>query len=260
VASADTKEPSVITRAMNRPLKDKLLEKSIKLEQAEHAVMLADRAAGLAEFRRTETDYHKQQERAVKGLVDKAFKGGGESKPEGEAVPDDDETVTTTVDLGDRYTEEHHHHTHNHPKPDTVTNTTTTTTDKTEVVGAAPASGASAPATGATGATGATSATGATNGAAAPATNGKPSGSLAGTAAPWIAAAMAGPLGGALVGWYMASGKPDQPAVVQPSTVNVQDVQSAMQVEVFDEDGNSLEYIYTPQRPKPSTPTHAPKP
>jgi hypothetical protein len=68
----------------------------------------------------------------------------------------------------------------------------------------------------------------------------KVAGSAVGVVAPWIVAAMAGPLGAALVGWYL-SRDDGAPAV--------QDVQSAFQLELFDEQGNPLDYVYTPQRP-----------
>lgn len=100
MSSTDTSE-SLIQRAMNRPLTEKLSEKSVRLKQATEAILASDSAAGLAENRRTNKAYNQQSDRATKAMVDKWIKGNG-------AMPqDDDDTVIT--DLGDRYTENHYH-------------------------------------------------------------------------------------------------------------------------------------------------------
>lgn len=103
MASTDTKEPSVISKALNIPWEQRAAQKSVRIRQADEATFAADRAAGLAADRRADKSYKKQQERAVKAVVDQYVKGKG-----GNSVPDDDDAVYQ--DLGDRYQEIHHHH------------------------------------------------------------------------------------------------------------------------------------------------------
>lgn len=77
--------------------------KSVRIRQADEALMMADRAAGLAENRRSVKQYHLQQERAAAGVVGqwrRAKEGRGMNSEDGENV---------VVDLGDRYVEHHHH-------------------------------------------------------------------------------------------------------------------------------------------------------
>lgn len=103
MVSTDTKKPSLISRALNRPWLQRATQKSVRIRQADEALMMADRAAGLAEDRRTNKNYHEQQERVVKATVDKYVKRNGAT-----TMPEDEDAVQ--VDLGDRYEEHTHLH------------------------------------------------------------------------------------------------------------------------------------------------------
>ncbi len=104
MSSTDTTDSSLLKQAMNRPLGEKLANKSVRLKQATEALLVTDAAAGLSENRRSTKEYNKQADRATKTMVDQWTEASG-----GKNVPqDDDETVTT--DLGDRYQEIHNHY------------------------------------------------------------------------------------------------------------------------------------------------------
>lgn len=120
--STDTKEPSLLERAMNLPWWEKAAMKSVRLRQADEATVNADRMAGLAENRRSDRHYKQQTDRAVKATVDKYVNGNG-SQP----APDEEEEMIHQ-DLGDRY-EEHHHYPAPAPTASTEKTTTTTATN-----------------------------------------------------------------------------------------------------------------------------------
>jgi hypothetical protein len=105
VASTDTNEPSLISRVLDQAPEDwglKALLKSVRIRQADEALMMADRAAGLAADRSADKHYKTQQARAVTETVNR-WMGKGNTMPK-----DEDDAVN--VDLGDRYEEHRHYH------------------------------------------------------------------------------------------------------------------------------------------------------
>lgn len=109
--STDTTDSSLIQRAMDRPLEEKLATKSVRLKQATEAILATDAAAGLAENRRSTKAYNQQADRATEHMVSNWISSGQAGRPGGnKSMPEDDDTVN--LDLGDRYQE-----IHNHPAP-----------------------------------------------------------------------------------------------------------------------------------------------
>lgn len=94
-------EPSLIDKAMSMSPVEKAALKSARIQQATAAVLASDAAAGLAENRRSVSEYNRQSDRAVKHMVDR-YVGNGAN------VPSEEDTVN--MDLGDRYQEIRHYH------------------------------------------------------------------------------------------------------------------------------------------------------
>lgn len=103
-----TNPPEPIPLDSSLPLEERLLKRSIKLQQADQANLLADRWAGLAMNRESVSQYHQQTHRATEALTNQWIN----QHSDGAAMPaEDDQTVNT--DLSERY--EQHTHYHQYP-------------------------------------------------------------------------------------------------------------------------------------------------